>query len=124
MNLTTIPNAPATPEKVDWLGRYETMSATPSGAGELVKLSADMDLRPYLSRIQAPVLLIHDVSHPLVPLDGVRWLADRLPNATLKTTDMWSTHGMGRPMDRAFEEVEDFLLGTRLAGLLAARFRP
>jgi hypothetical protein len=47
-------------------------------------MSLQLDLRPDLSRVQAPVLLVHDLENPLVPLEGIRWLANKLPSASLK----------------------------------------
>jgi len=92
------------------------MAATPSAAAQLFEMNTDLDLRQFLPQIQAPVLLIHDISNPLVPVDGVRWLADRLPRATLKLIKTSSVQGSGGLMEDFIEEFEEFLDGTRVAG--------
>jgi class 3 adenylate cyclase len=43
----------------------------------------------------------------------VRWLADRLPEATLKVIGGTARQGPGPPLEDIFEEVEEFLVGTR-----------
>jgi class 3 adenylate cyclase/pimeloyl-ACP methyl ester carboxylesterase len=110
------PELELTPQLAAYAARAETMAATPSAAAKLFEMNAGLDLRPFLARIKVPVLLIHDAASPLVPEEGVRWLAARLPTATLKITNSSSTRGTGRPLDNVLEEVEDFLLGTRSAG--------
>ena len=44
----------------------------------------DVDLRPQLSRITTPTLLIHGERDPLMPLPAARWLAQQLPTAQLE----------------------------------------
>jgi class 3 adenylate cyclase/pimeloyl-ACP methyl ester carboxylesterase len=110
------PELRLTPQQAAYAARIETMAATPSAAAQLFEMNASLDLRPFLAQIKVPVLLVHDAAFPLVPEEGVRWLAARLPTATLKVTNSSSTRGSGRPLDDMLEEVEDFLLGTRVAG--------
>lgn len=45
---------------------------------------AEMDLRPIVSEIRQKTLLIHGAYDPLMPVDAARWLAQSMPNATLK----------------------------------------
>ena len=110
------PELELTPQQAAFSARSEAMAATPSAAAQLFEMNANLDLRPFLAQMEAPVLLIHDAAFPLVPEGGVRWLAMRLPTATLKVINSSSTRGSGRPLDDMLEEVEDFLLGTRVAG--------
>jgi len=44
----------------------------------------DVDLRPQLTRISTPSLLIHGEHDPLMPLPAVQWLARHLPDAQLE----------------------------------------
>jgi len=44
----------------------------------------DVDLRPQLTRISTPTLLIHGEHDPLMPLPAVQWLAQQLPKAQLE----------------------------------------
>lgn len=43
----------------------------------------DEDLRPDVSKIRAPALLLHGRYDAFCPLDGAQWMADRLPDARL-----------------------------------------
>ena len=46
-------------------------------------LLRDMDLRPIVSGIHQPTLLIHGERDPLMPLAAAKWLAAAMPSATL-----------------------------------------
>jgi class 3 adenylate cyclase len=51
----------------------------------------------------------------MVPVEGVRWLADRLPSATVKLIESSSRLGSGPPLEAVLDEVGDFIQGTRVA---------
>ena len=107
------PRMELTPQQIAEYARYETLSATPKAAAQLFQMDVDLDLRPHLADISAPVLLLHEQRFRLVPAGGVRWLADRLPEATLKVIGGGARRGPGPPLEDIFEEVEEFLVGTR-----------
>jgi pimeloyl-ACP methyl ester carboxylesterase len=52
------PEIASHPRQLARWSRYESMAATPHAAARLLELNADLDLRPYLARIEAQVLLI------------------------------------------------------------------
>lgn len=107
------PRMKLTPQQIAEYARYESLSATPKAAAQLFQMNVDLDLRPYLADIRAPVLLLHDGRFRLVPAGGVRWLADRLPEATFKVLGGSARSDPGPPLQDIFEEVEEFLVGTR-----------
>jgi class 3 adenylate cyclase len=104
-------------EKLAAIGRTESMAATPRAAARLMRLHIDFDLRPHLTQITCPVLLLHEVHFPLVSTDGITWLADHLPSATLRVLDASPTPGPGLPISTLTEEIQEFLLGTRVSPL-------
>jgi 3-oxoadipate enol-lactonase len=60
----------------------QQLLATPSeGYAACCGALRDTDLRPSVSAIRAPTLMIAGSVDPVVPLDDVRWLADHIPGA-------------------------------------------
>ena len=98
-----------------WWRRLERLSASPSAAGRLLGATLQVDARPYLPDVRAPVLLLHDAGNTLVPEEGMRWLADHLPDARLRvvTDDRMIAY---MPGDRMLDEMEEFLTGRRSGG--------
>ena len=107
------PETAVTPQQLAWMGRTETLAATPKAAARLFEMMSDLDLRPYLPQIRVPVLLLHDAAFPWVSAEAVQWLAARLPTATVRNIDTSSVRGTGRPLIEIPDEIEEFLLGTR-----------
>ena len=46
-----VPEVAQSDRLLTWWSRYETMSATPSGAARVLRIAADLDLRPWLEKI-------------------------------------------------------------------------
>lgn len=109
------PEFAASPRHLTWLKRLESMSATPRAAARLLQMSADLDLRPYLGRITVPVLLLHDVEmHSFATLESMQWLAERLPNATLRLVRGQRPMTTLMPFHDVAAEIEEFLGTPRL----------
>jgi pimeloyl-ACP methyl ester carboxylesterase/DNA-binding winged helix-turn-helix (wHTH) protein len=71
----------ATPEHEQWFDELQRVSTSPENAARLMERDANIDVRPLLSRVQAPTLVIHcDRDHAVVPERG-RQLAAAIPNA-------------------------------------------
>ena len=102
------------PRLLNTFKRMERQAATPSMAGRLLRSLLDIDIREYLPAVQAPVLVMHDISNPMPDVKGIRWLAEQLPDARFR-----QIHETGvlpwAPGDSQFGEIEEFLEGTRRA---------
>jgi class 3 adenylate cyclase/pimeloyl-ACP methyl ester carboxylesterase len=96
-----------------WFRRLERMSATPNMAANLMRLNLGVDLRPLLPRIAAPALLLHRRDSPLVPGEGIKWLADHLPDGHYVEVPGDEGPGYLGDVDALMDEIEDFLVGTR-----------
>jgi len=107
------PHIKFTDQQIARYARFESLAATPKAAAQFFSTDADLDLRPYLPRVQVPVLLLHSEGSPMVPVEGVRWLADRLPHATLKPVRTSFLGTGGNLYQDLAEEIEEFLVGTR-----------
>ncbi len=109
------PDFASSPRHLSWLKRLESMSATPRAAARLLQMSAELDLRPHLEKITVPVLLLHDVEmQSLATLESIQWLADRLPDATLRLLRGQRPMTTLLPFQDVAAEIEQFLGTYRL----------
>ena len=111
----TAPALAQDPRILNAIKRLERQAATPAMVGTLLRSLLDVDIREYLPEVHVPVLILHEVSHPLSDPQGIRWLAEHLPDATFRQvseTDHWLSFGG----DNQFGEIEEFLEGSRRPG--------
>ncbi|MFE5671253.1 adenylate/guanylate cyclase domain-containing protein [Agromyces sp. NPDC056523] len=101
---------------IDWLTRYERLSAPPSGAARVFDDALELDIREYLDRVTAPVLVIHDLDFPGLPPEPFEWMADVLPHGLLKLVHRNTSVPFVIPSDELVDEIEEFLVGTRSGG--------
>ena len=106
---------------VSWFRKLERMSATPSMAADLMRRMLEIDLRPLLSSVTAPALLIHRRDAPFIPGEGMRWLAEHLPKGQYVEVPGDETPGYLGDVDGLMDEVEEFLLGTRVGSAVDRR---
>jgi DNA-binding winged helix-turn-helix (wHTH) protein/pimeloyl-ACP methyl ester carboxylesterase len=71
----------ATPQHEQWFDELQRVSTSPENAALLMERDDDIDVRPLLSQVKAPTLVIHcDRDHAVVPERG-RQLAAGIPGA-------------------------------------------
>ena len=77
-------------------------------------MNLKVDVRPVLSSISAPTLVIHRSGDYVVPVEAGRHLAEHIPNASLVELP-GDFHLSARPGDEddAMDLIEQFLTGTR-----------
>jgi class 3 adenylate cyclase len=97
----------------DNFARLQRLSASPGAAMALMSSYMDIDVRPALSLIHAPTLVIHQTGDRMVPVAHGRYLAEHIDGARLVelpgADHFWWTEGT----ERILEEAEEFLTGTR-----------
>lgn len=100
----------------NWFRRLERMSATPSMASNLLRRMLTTDVRDLLPLVTAPALVLHRRDSVFIPADGIRWLADHLPDGRYVEVEGDEVPAYLGDVDALMDEVEDFLLGTRSGG--------
>jgi pimeloyl-ACP methyl ester carboxylesterase/DNA-binding CsgD family transcriptional regulator len=96
-----------------WFIRHARAAASPRQVKELFRLCASTDLRPVLSEITAPTLLLHNTGDPWMSVEHSRYVAEHLPGSRLVElpgVDHWPWIA---DMDAVLSEVEAFATGTR-----------
>ncbi len=112
------PSAAGTPAFEEWFGRYARQSSSPGMSIALLQANARMDVRPVLSTIRVPTLVLHRVDDVLVTVEQGRYLAEHIPGARLVELpgrDHWPWFGPDEPV---LAEVRGFL--ARAAGSVPA----
>jgi pimeloyl-ACP methyl ester carboxylesterase len=71
----------ATPEQEQWLDELQRVTTSPENAARLMELDGGIDVRPLLSQVRTPTLVIHcDRDQAVLPERG-RLLAAEIPGA-------------------------------------------
>jgi DNA-binding SARP family transcriptional activator/pimeloyl-ACP methyl ester carboxylesterase len=71
--------APTTNAARQLLARWERSLCTPTMAAHIIRRNADIDIRPLLTSIDSPALVMHSTGDPLCPPALGRYIADHLP---------------------------------------------
>jgi len=66
-------------------GRKIILRASSESAVRLLEITHGIDLRPQVTQINIPTLIIHGDLDALVPLSNSEWLASQIPNSRLHT---------------------------------------
>jgi pimeloyl-ACP methyl ester carboxylesterase len=69
-----------TPEAVRERARRDQMAISPGAFLQLGRMNAEIDVRPVLSTIRVPTLVLHRQEDP-IPIEGARWTAEQIPGA-------------------------------------------
>jgi class 3 adenylate cyclase len=96
-----------------WWANYLRMCASPGAALALTRMNADIDVRHVLPTIGVPTLLIHRRGDRSLPVEGSRYLAERIRGARLvELPGEDHLPWLGNP-DEIPDEIEEFLTGVR-----------
>ena len=91
-----------------WWAQRMRASATPSTVRALMDMNALVDVRDVLGAVRVPTLVLHRTGDALFHVEDARYLADRIPTATLRLLDGSDHLPAGNP-DQLLDEVQRFL---------------
>ncbi len=77
------PSLSSDPAFRDWWASYLRMGASPGAAVALTRMNAEIDVRDVLPSIRVPTLVIHRTGDQLLKIEEGRYLAARIPGATM-----------------------------------------
>jgi DNA-binding SARP family transcriptional activator/pimeloyl-ACP methyl ester carboxylesterase len=106
----SVGNDPAAREQY---GRYQRASASPGAASAYLRALAQIDVRHALPLVRAPTLILHSTRDRVMPVEMARYMAERIPNATLVELNsadhlIWFSDAV----DVMTDEIQDFLIGN------------
>ena len=104
---------------VEWTARVLRAAGSPSASRSLTEMNAAMDVRDVLPHVNVPTLVLvrgGRIPHGATDVDASpesRWIADRLPNATLVTLPGIDYLPWVGEADPLIDEVATFVTGSR-----------
>lgn len=107
---TMIPHAD--PAMAAWFQRRGRASLSPAGARDLILMNSKPDVREVLPSVQCPTLVLHRTGDLDCPVEGGRYIAERIPGARFVELP-GDVHVPWVDMDPMLDEVEEFLTGVR-----------
>ena len=110
---TAIPSRAGDERFRRWVARMQRSMASPRTVHVFLRALFQVDMRPLLPLVRAPVLVLHRRDFPLLPIEHGRYLAEHLPNARLV-----GLPGADGPLTWEHPEltlghIEEFLTGVR-----------
>ena len=69
------------PQFKAWWARFERLGGSPSAAVHLTRMNSEIDIRPILSTIRVPTLILHRAGDARVNPEAARYLAQHIPGA-------------------------------------------
>src|SRR5262249_51580732 len=107
------PSAPLRGPVHDAYTRLERVSASPGTVEAIMSMVLELDVRPVLSTISVPTLVIHRAGNEYVGAVHGRYLAERIPSARYVELPGRDHHYFFGDADGLLDEVQEFLTGVR-----------
>jgi class 3 adenylate cyclase len=101
------------PKAREWMARMERFAATPAMRAQLLMMSLDIDVRPALSLVSAPTLVLHRKGDRVVNVYAGRYLAEHIKGARLVELEGRDHLIWYGGTDEVIGEIEQFLTGSR-----------
>ena len=94
--------------------RYCRAAASPTQMAALERMNQDMDIRDILPTIGVPTLILNRTTDPVAPIEAVRYMASRIPDARL-VEFAGESHGwsVGPDDEEINDAIQEFVSGER-----------
>ncbi|MFN2591154.1 MAG: adenylate/guanylate cyclase domain-containing protein [Actinomycetota bacterium] len=96
-----------------WFGRFERLTINPRQARQMLDINLDLDLRHVLPLIQVPTLILHQTHDMFVPIVMSRYMAERIPGATLVELPGQDHLWWFENQDDVTDAIVEFVTGSR-----------
>jgi pimeloyl-ACP methyl ester carboxylesterase len=90
---------------------YFRWSGSPGAVEALALMNKEIDVRHVLPVIRVPTLILHGADDTRVPIDVARYMADRIPGATLLEQPATGHLATGNAAKQIVVEIQRFLMG-------------
>ena len=107
------PSRATDPHFKAWWARFERLGGSPSAAVHLTRMNSEIDVRPILSSIRVPTLIMHRQGDARVNPEASRYLSQHISGAKYVEVPgedhlLWCGDA-----NRIADEIEEFLTGSR-----------
>ena len=93
--------------------RWERLATTPGAFRDLMAMNRQLDVRPLLSSIAVPTLVLHRRDDRVVSVDQGRYLAANIPGARLVELEGEDHLPNAGDIEAVLGEIEEFVTGVR-----------
>ncbi|HEY3795768.1 MAG TPA: adenylate/guanylate cyclase domain-containing protein [Bradyrhizobium sp.] len=107
------PEGSVSPDVVSQISKFERLSASPGTIKAYMALVGAVDVRPILSTIRIPTLALHRRTDSLVPVEGGRDLASRIPGAKYVEYPDGNHVFWSDDVETLLGDIEEFVTGHR-----------
>lgn len=98
-----------------WAATYQRLAASPGAAIAVMEMNKEIDVRPILSAVRVPTLVLHRTGDRTIRTEQARYLAEHVPGARLVEFPGDDHTPWVGDLDAILDEVEEFLTGERHA---------
>ena len=109
------PSAAGNDSYQQWWATYQRLAASPGAAVAVMQMNKEIDVRPILSAIRVPALVVHRTGERVIRVEQSRYLAEHIPGARLVELGGADHAPWVGDSDAIVDEVEEFLTGSRHA---------
>jgi class 3 adenylate cyclase/pimeloyl-ACP methyl ester carboxylesterase len=99
-----------------WITRSRRFRGGPDKVADLIRINFEDDVRPLLSFVSVPTLVLHREGNRWIHLGAGRYLAEHIPHAKLVVLPGADHIFFVGDSDALVDEIEEFLTGTRSGG--------
>jgi class 3 adenylate cyclase len=107
------PSHASDPEFLDWWAAALRLSMSPGAAQAMVAMNADIDVTAALEAVHVPTLVIHRVGDQGAPVEGGRFIAERIPDAGLLELAGDDHFPWLGDTETVLDAIEEFVTGER-----------
>jgi len=101
------------PEAVRQFAKFERLSASPGAYKSFALLNASIDVRPILSAVRVPTLVLHRRTDTFIPVEISRDLASQIPGAKYIEYPDGDHMMMCGDVETLLGDIEEFITGHR-----------
>jgi class 3 adenylate cyclase len=99
-----------------WFARWQRQAASPAAAVAILQMAFDIDVRPILTSIRVPTLVLHRPAERTISIGNGRFLAEQIAGARLvELPGIDHLPYVGEAVEATLDEIEEFLTGVRHA---------
>ena len=96
-----------------WWRRYERLSSTPSAAATMLQVIEQVDVRSFVTSVQAPTLVLHRRDSQILMPGAARYFDDQIAGAEYRELPGAAVAPYLGDQDSVLAEVEEFVTGYR-----------
>jgi pimeloyl-ACP methyl ester carboxylesterase len=106
--------------RLAFFARFEREGASPGAMIALVRMLVEIDVRDVLPLVAVPTLVVHRTGDAVAPIEGARFMAERIPGAHL--IELRGDHSpITGDTDAILDQIEEFVTGRPVLGAGAGR---